>query len=51
MFLFLLVDFRFENGILKNRKRPQGHEIEKKVGLISYLQKGSKYDYFSLKFD
>ena len=30
MFLFLLVDFNFENGILKNkRERPQGHKIWK----------------------
>ena len=29
-FLFLLVDFNFENGILKNkRERPQGHKIWK----------------------
>ena len=29
MFLFLLVDFKFENWSLKNRERPQGHEIVK----------------------
>ena len=30
MFLFLLVDFNFENGILKNkRERHQGHKIWK----------------------
>ena len=46
MFLFLLVDFKFENGILKNRKRPQGHEIRKLWGWISDLQKESKFDYF-----
>jgi hypothetical protein len=31
VFCFLLVDFNFENGILKNkRERPQGHKIWKK---------------------
>ena len=30
MFLFLLVDFNFENVILKNKsERPQGHKIWK----------------------
>jgi hypothetical protein len=38
MFLFLLVDFKFENWNLKNRKRPQGHEIMKLWGWISNLQ-------------
>jgi hypothetical protein len=27
--IFILVDFKFENWILKNGKRPQGHEIGK----------------------
>ena len=47
MFLFLLVDFKFENWkFFKNEeKRPQGHKIGKKWGGISYFAKWkSKYD-------
>jgi hypothetical protein len=40
MFLFLLIDFKFENEILKNkRERPQGHKIGKEWGGISYFAK------------
>jgi hypothetical protein len=45
VFLFLLVDFKFENGILKNwDERPQGHEILEKseVELVNCKRK-SKY--------
>ena len=41
MFLFLLVDFKFENEFWRMEiERPQGHEIMKLRGGISYLQNG-----------
>jgi hypothetical protein len=46
MFLFLLVDFKFENGFWRIERGLKGMRFRKEWGLISYLQKRSKLDYF-----